>query len=171
MKALSDRSSVTANLLAPGTHKPINKPPPAPTESLKKSRRSIWRVLILHLPWTSCQQLGGSPCGSADRCHSGRCFQSWLDRCLHRSVVAFRGAGRPRSSVVRIDSTRTAVHLPPARHVARDGSGLATGPQWSLPLCPRLATLGPHRTVSLRRRAVLRSCKTEMIAQGPEQRS
>src|SRR6266487_999093 len=151
MKALSDRSSATANLLAPGTHKPINKPPPDPTESLKKSRRSIWRVLILHLPWTSWQQLGGSPCVSEDKCRSDRYSLPWLHQCLRHSVVTYRVTGPQRSSIVPIDSTRTAVRLPPARRVARDDSGLATGPQWSLPLCPRLATLRPHRTVSLRR--------------------
>src|SRR5437660_8709243 len=149
MKALPERSSATANLLAPERYTPISKPPLAATENFKNSRRSIWKALILLLPWTSCRQPGESLFGSEDRCRNDRRFLSSLGRCPHRSVVAFRGAGRPRSSTVRIDSSRIAVHLRPTRRAARGDSGLATAPRWSLPPFPPPAILGRHRTVLL----------------------
>src|SRR6266700_2217719 len=93
------RSSMIANLFAPGRYKPISNPPLAATENLRNSRRSIWRGLIWRLPWKSCWQPGGSPCGSADKCHSDGCYLSLPGRCLHRLGAAFRAAVPPRSSV------------------------------------------------------------------------
>src|SRR5438874_6572490 len=149
MKALPERSSATANLLAPGRYKPISKPPLAATENFKNSRRSIWIVFILYRPWRACRQPGGSPFGSADRCRSDRRCLSSLGRCLHRSVVAFRVTGQRRSSVVRIGNSRTEVHLRQSKRVATDDSGLAGGPRWSSPPCPSPATPGQHRIVLL----------------------
>src|SRR6266496_2100542 len=147
MKTLADRASAAANLLAPGRYKPISKPPLAATENLRNSRRSIWRVLILLLLWTSCRQPGESPCGFAGRYRSDIHCPSLPGRCPHRSVADFRVTRPPRSSVVPIDNNRIAVRLRQSKHAARDDLRRARALRWSSPPCLLPATRAPRTTV------------------------